>query len=353
MTLWPRIARAADIAFHGAVALGFLACGVTLFRGGGATEGQVISIGLNWVPETEHCGFFEAQAGGLYKAAGLKVEIVNGGPDVNLPLLVGSGRLDLALGTSFTTLNMQANKVDAITVAAYFQKDPQTLVAHAGQGVTRFEDLRHRPIMVGKFARAEFWQFLKATQGFTDDQLRPYDAAPSAFLADKNAVTQGYATQDGVQLGVHMPEGMVSYLIADHGFDNYSQTIFGMRGWVEGHKDEVRRFVAATAEGYRRCTYNAPRPQDDTTAMPEIMRRNPEHGVPLYHFKQRQMRDLGFIGGGDAARQGIGTMSDARWEHFFHTMVQAGLYRPDLDWRRAYSLDYLPKDPVLPPKVAP
>src|SRR5207253_1609022 len=106
-----------------------------------------IVVGLNWVPETEHCGFFQAQEAGLYKKAGLDVEIVNGGPDVNLPLLVGSGRMNLGLGTSFTTLNMVNNGIDAVTVASFFQKDPQTLIVHAGQGINRIEDMKGRPIM--------------------------------------------------------------------------------------------------------------------------------------------------------------------------------------------------------------
>ena len=61
-----------------------------------------------------------------------------GGPAANNPLLIAAGKLDLAMGSSFTTLNMQNSGVDGMTVAAYFQKDPQTLVAHADQGVTRW-----------------------------------------------------------------------------------------------------------------------------------------------------------------------------------------------------------------------
>ena len=338
----------ADIAFHGGITLAFLACAVTLFWDRSAAAPDRITVGLNWIPETEHCGLFQAEAAGLYRKAGLDVEIVNGGPDVNLPLLVSSGRLDLALGTSFTTLNMQARGIDALSIASFFQKDPQTLVAHAGSGISTFDDLHHRPIMVGNLAREEFWQFLKARFGFTDDQLRPYDSNPSAFLADRSAIAQGYVTQDAVLMGSHMPEGMVSFLLADYGFDNYTQAIFGMRRWIEDHHEEVRRFIEATAQGYRDCTYG-----DVRVAMPAVLARNPEHGVPLYYFKQRQMRDLGLVGGGDAAQLGIGAMTQARWGHFFHTMVAAGLYPKNLDWHRAFTLEFLDSaHRVMPPKPA-
>jgi len=335
-SLWKRILLILDAAFYGAIAaLGLAAAAVTLFHGAGRAAPDKIRVALNWVPETEHCGFFQAEAAGLYRKAGLNVEIQSGGPDVNMPLLVGSGRVELGLGTSFTTLNMINSGIDAETIAAYFQKDPQTLVAHAGQGVQTFEDLKHRPIMVGNFARQEFWLFLKQKYAFTDDQLRPYDYNPAAFLADPRAVAQGYATQDGMLLGSRMKEPLVSFLLADYGFDNYSQTVFGMRRWIDAHPDEVRRFVRATAEGYRQCVEG-----EAPGAMRLVLARNPEHGEPLYHFKRKMMRQLGMVTGGDAARLGVGAMTDARWKHFFETMVAAGVYPASLDYRRAYTLKF-------------
>ena len=338
------LGRSLGAVFHGSVALSFLLCAAWLFRPEPSGAADQITIGLDWLPETEHCGFFQAEAEGLYRKAGLNVRIVAGGPDINLPLLVGSGRIDLALGTSFTTLNMVRDGIDGVTVASFFQKDPQMLVAHGGAGVTTLGSMRGHPIMVGNLARQEFWQFLKANYGFTDDQLAPYNDNPAAFLTDRNAIEQGYVTQDGLRLGSRMPEGMVSFLLADYGFDNYSSTLFGMRPWIAAHSDQLRRLVQATAQGFKECTYG-----DARIAMKPILALNPEHGEQLYRYKQRQMRNLGLVGGGDAARLGVGAMTDARWHHFYDTMVAAGLYPRGMNWHRAYTLDFIrPADRVLP-----
>src|SRR4051812_31235769 len=93
------------------------------------------SFGLNWLPEAEHCGFFQAKATGLYEKAGLDVELRPGGPDINVPNLVAGGAIDIGMGSSFTTLNSIKEGVPMKTVAAFLQKDPQTLVAHAGEGI--------------------------------------------------------------------------------------------------------------------------------------------------------------------------------------------------------------------------
>ena len=50
-----------------------------------AWAAEKIRFGLNWLPEGEHCGFFQAKAAGLYEKAGLEVELKGGGPDVNVP----------------------------------------------------------------------------------------------------------------------------------------------------------------------------------------------------------------------------------------------------------------------------
>ena len=42
-----------------------------------------ITFGTDWRAEAEHGGYYQAQAEGLYQAAGLEVTIRQGGPQVN------------------------------------------------------------------------------------------------------------------------------------------------------------------------------------------------------------------------------------------------------------------------------
>lgn len=295
-----------------------------------------VSFGLNWVPEAEHCGFFQAKAAGLYERAGLDVELRPGNPNVNMPLLVASGELDMGMGSSFTTLNLVAKGIKARTVAAFFQKDPQTLVAHAGQGVARLEDLKGRPIMVGGFSRNEFWQFLKARYGFTDEQLRPFAYSAAPFLADKRAVQQGYITEDAALLGKALPEPPVSILLADYGYDNYATSIFATEAFIAAKPKLVRAFVEASRKGWEACMAG-----DYQPAMRAVLALVPTGGEDLFRFKMDQMKRRGLVDGGDAARLGLGAMTDARWRSFFDVMTQAGLYPASLDVRQAYTLDFL------------
>lgn len=312
--------------------------GLAALTFGPAAAATKIVFGLNWLAEGEHCGFYQAKATGLYDAAGLDVTLEPGGPDRNIPILAAAGSVDLGMGSSFTTLNMLKEGVAAETIAAFFQKDPQTLVAHAGQGVKTLEDLKGRPIMIAKFSQFEFWQFLTAKYGFTDEQVRPYTYSSAPFLADPKAVQQGYITEDALLLGKELPEPPVSVLLADYGYQNYATTVFGTTAWIEAHKDAVKAFLKATAEGYKQCLDGNYEP-----AMKAVMEANPDHTEELFHFKLQQMKDRGLVLSGDAEAHGIGAMTDARWKDFFDLMVEAGVYTGDLDYKAAYSLDYLPE----------
>lgn len=296
----------------------------------GATD---ISFNLNWLPQGEHCGFFQAEAAGLYADRGLDVEILTGGPEVNVNLLVAGGRVNLGMGSSFTALNMAANDIDAVTIAAFFQKDPQTLVAHPGQGIETLEDLLDRDIMVANFSRQEFWQFLVAEHGFSDDQLQPYAYSAAPFLADVTAVQQGYVTEDVFLLGAQMEDPPVTLLLADYGFANYATTVFGMRAWIDDNREAVEAFLEATAEGYDQCLTG-----DPTPAKQAIMEANPEHSAALFDFKLAQMKEMNLVTGEEDLP--VGAMSADRWTRFTDTMITAGLYPDTLDPATVYDLSF-------------
>lgn len=314
----------------------------TLAIGGALLAGAVparaldkVVFGLNWVPEGEHCGFFQARERGFYKDAGLDVDLRPGNPNMNIPLLVASGELDMAMGSSFTSLNLVKSGVPARTVAAFFQKDPQTLVVHPGQGVSTLADLKGKPIMVAQVSRGEFWQFLKVKHGFTDDQLRPFAYSAAPFLADKKAVQQGYITEDALLLGKVLPEPPVSILLADYGFDNYATTVFATDAYLKGHEKIVGAFIDATRRGYEDCIRG-----DPTPAMKAITTLNTGEDEALFKFKLAQMKARGLVDGGDAQTLGVGAMTDKRWADFFDVMATSGVYPKTMDVKAAYTLQF-------------
>jgi NitT/TauT family transport system substrate-binding protein len=55
------------------------------------------------------------------------------------------------------------------------------------------------------------------------------------------------------------------------------------------------------------------------------------------------MKEYGIVDSGDAKTLGIGAMTDARMKDFFDEMVRAGVVKAQLDYRKAYTLQFVDK----------
>jgi NitT/TauT family transport system substrate-binding protein len=298
-----------------------------------------VVFGTNWFAQAEHGGFYQAVAEGLYRRAGLDVEIRMGGPQVNGMQLLLAGQLDLFMGFDIQVLEARDQGLPVVTLAASFQKDPAVLIAHPD--VHRIEELKGRPIFISAASNTTFWPWLRGAYGFADDQKRPYSFSVQPFLVDKRSATQGYVTSEpwSVEKGGVKP---TVFLLADLGYPPYAQTIVATDAWLARNADVARRFVQATAEGYRSYLAN-PGPANAL-----IRKANPQMEEGLLQYGLARMREYGLVTGGDAARGGIMTMTDARWKQTIDFLVGAGLLKTSTEARRAYTLDIVNRVKVLP-----
>jgi NitT/TauT family transport system substrate-binding protein len=305
-------------------------------RGGVAADLQTVRFGTDWKAEAEHGGYYEAIATGIYKRYGLDVKLQQGGPQVNHAQLLAAGRLDFNIATnSFVSLNFVQQNIPMVAVAAMFQKDPSVLIAHPGQGDDSFAALRGKPIMIGSDTRIGSWIFLKWKFGYTDAQIRPYTFSVAPFLANPQAIQQGYLSSEPFtieQAGVKP----VVLLIADAGYSSYSSLVETSDTLVRDNPDLVRRFVDASIEGWYGYLYGDPAPANAL-----IKRDNPEMTDALLAYGITKLKEYGIVDSGDAKKYGIGAMTEARWRDFFDTMSGAGVYPKDMDYQKAFTLRFV------------
>jgi NitT/TauT family transport system substrate-binding protein len=230
------------------------------------------------------------------------------------------------------------NNIPTVEVAAMFQKDPQVLIAHPDQGIDKFEDLKKLTLFISKEGLATYYQWLKADYGFRDDQVKPYTFNPQPFLADKRSAMQGYVTSEPFaieQQGKFKPK---IFLLADQGFSAYSTLVETRRDLVDKKPDLVQRFVDASIIGWYNYIYG-----DNRAANALIKSQNPEMTDALLAYSVAKMKEYGIVDSGDAKTLGIGAMTEARMKDFFDKMVRAGVAKANLDYRKAYTLQFVNK----------
>jgi len=58
-------------------------------------------------------------------------------------------------------------------------------------------------------------------------------------------------------------------------------------------------------------------------------------------YALQRIKDLNAFDSGDAARLGAGVMTDARWKQTYEFMVAAKLLKPETDWKKAYTTQFV------------
>ncbi|MCW4116737.1 ABC transporter substrate-binding protein [Aurantimonas sp. MSK8Z-1] len=299
-----------------------------------------VTFGTNWLAQAEHGGFYQAVADGTYKKYGLDVTIRQGGPQAANRNLLIAGQIDFYMGGTLGAFDAVKQGVPLVTVAAIFQKDPQVLMAHPDQGIDSFADLAKLPtIFMGKEGFITYFSWMKANyDGFSDEQFKPYQFNPAPFIADPKSAQQGFATSEPFEVERQAGWAPKVFLLADQGYAPYATTIETQTKMVEEHPDVVQRFVDASIEGWYNYLYG-----DHAAADALIKQDNPEMSDDQMAFSLAKMKEYGIVVSGAAEDKGIGCMTDQRYKDFFDTMTKIGVVDPSLDYKTAYTLQFVCK----------
>ena len=297
----------------------------------------------NWFAQAEHGGYYQALASGLYKKEGLDVTIRMGGPQVNGMQLLAAGQVDCFMGYDVQTMKAWENGINAVTVAASFQKDPQVLIGHPGV-VNKMEDLKGKTILISSAANTSYWPWLKGAYGLQDSQVRPYTFNIQPFIADKNIVQQGYLSSEPYAIEKEAKFKPNVFLLADHGWPPYATTIVCMEKTVRERPKAVAAFVKATMEGWKSYLKGDPAPANAL-----IKKDNPNMTDDKIAVGIRLLNEQGIVFGGDVGKLGVGIITDERMKKTYDLMVAMKLLDPaKVDLKKTYTTQFVRDLKVMP-----
>jgi NitT/TauT family transport system substrate-binding protein len=298
-----------------------------------------ITFLTSWYAQAEHGGFYQALATGLYKKHGLDVTIRMGGPQVNGMQLMMAGQADMHMGYDFQVLKSIEGGLTPVTVATSFQHDLQGLMTH--DDVKGLGDLKGKTILVATAGRSSWWPWMKQKYGYTEEQTRPYTFNLQPFFGDRNLAQQAYMSSEPFQAERAGVKARF-FLFAHDGFPPYGTTIVATQKIVKERPDVVQRFVRASMEGWKSYVANP------AAANELIKKDNPNMKDDQLAYALAKLKEQNLITGGDAAKMGIGVMTDERWKKTHEYMVSAGLLAPNVDVRQAYTTQFVKDLKVMP-----
>lgn len=273
-----------------------------------------VRMHLDWHPQTEYGGYYQALARGFYTQAGLAVDIVSGGPGVPFKETVALQRAEIGCTDGNDVIVAISRGVPLVIVAAEMQRNPQGILFHQEHPLADFKDLQGRLFMAGP--QSAWVEYLKRHFGITFDQV-PLTADLTSFLADKSMVRQCFVTQEpffarknGAEVG--------TLLIADSGYAPY-RVIYTSREYLAQKPQVVRAFVAASLRGFEDLVQGDPQP-----AFAALQKANALMTPEVMQFSLEAMKSLRLVQGSPERGERTGQITRERIQQQIDTLAALG-----------------------------
>ena len=299
-----------------------------------------VTFATNWLAQAEHGGYYQAVADGTYAACGLDLTIMQGGPQVSGRPLLLAGKIDFYMGGNMLqAFSAVQEGIPLRVVAADFQKEPQILMSHPGQGLDAFADLKNaEQYIIGDEGAQTYLLWLEGEYGFDASKRVPYTFNPAPFAANPKSIQQGYVTSEPFAVEKEGGFKPNAFLLADYGFSTYATTVETMQDTIDKRPELVKCFVDGSAKGWYNYLYG-----DNKAANEAIKKDNPDITDEQIAFTIKQLKDYGIVDSGDTEKLGIGAMTDERMADFYAKMVKAKVLPDGIDIKKAYTLDFVNK----------
>jgi NitT/TauT family transport system substrate-binding protein len=275
-----------------------------------SSTGDTVAIQLNWYPEAEHGGIYQAFADGTYLESELDVDIRPGGRATPVAPELELGRVQFAMANADDVVVFRRQGMDIVAVLAAVQNSPRCILVREDSGVTSFDQLAGMTLQ--RQAGRLFLEFMRARGILDQVQEVPYHGSVSSLIGDPKIAIQAYSFAEPLlaeQQGVKVRTLMVS----DLGWNPYSSVLLTTGELIKTKPDLVRRFVQATRRGWQNYLTD---PGKGNAAILDANR----HGMTAeaLQFGSKELRILAMPGG--MPIESVGMMTAPRWQTLVEQM---------------------------------
>jgi putative hydroxymethylpyrimidine transport system substrate-binding protein len=257
-----------------ALALALSACGEKKesVTSSGATESMTVM--LDWFPNADHVGLYQAVANGDFEKAGLNVHIqVPSDPALPLKLLQ-AGKTDVAISYEPEVMLARDKGQALVSVAAIVQEPLTSIVSIGSKHIRTAADLRGKRVGdAGIPYQHAFLTTILSRAHVPTGSVKETNVGSNlipAMLSGRVGATLGsYWNYEAIQLQrMHKhPKVIRMDRVGVPAYDEL--VVVARKSTIVDHPDELRRFVQALARGYEAVR------SDPSAAVDNLVKANP------------------------------------------------------------------------------
>ena len=235
---------------------------------------QNVSLMLDWFPNADHVGIYQALSAGDFSQAGLDVHVhVPSDPASPLQLLA-AGKVDFAISYEPQLLLARDQGEPLVSVAALVQEPLTSIVSIGSKHITTPAQLRGKRVGdAGIPYQHAYLTTIMQHAGLPPGSVKEINVGDNlvpAMLSGRVDATLGaYWNYEAIQLQeLHKHPNVIRMNAV--GVPTYDELVLVVRtGMLDEHMDIVRRFVQALARGYEAARRNP------TAAVANLVAANP------------------------------------------------------------------------------
>ena len=329
--------RAAELLLAALTLFALPACGGE--TGEGLTE---VTLCLDWTPNTNHTGFYAAEALGYFEEAGLSVRIVQP-PEDGATVACAAGQVEFAITAQDTLAAALAREkpLEVTAVAALIQHNTSGILSRAGEGL-------HTPAGLGgktyatwnsPIELAMIEQVVEADGG----DFSAVNLIPNAIVDEAGALREHQTDAVWVFYGWSGVSAELSGLDFDYFafadldpvMDYYTPVLIASDAFLAEQPEAARAFLAAAARGYE---YAIAHPEEAAALLIEGDTTGSLKGSEeLVLASQRWLAERY-----KAEEPRWGYIDPARWNAFYRWLNENELVERPIPDGTGFSNDYLP-----------
>ncbi|MCC7351997.1 MAG: ABC transporter substrate-binding protein [Phycisphaerales bacterium] len=277
-----------------------------------STGGQTpVKLILNWKPEPEFGGFYEARDKGLYKNHGLNVTIESAPEHVTQ--LVAAGKTQFGIMAADEIVTARSQGIDIVALFAVYQTNPQGIMTHASRGLKEIGDVLRNPGTLAVQPGLAYVNYLEKKYAPVRVQVVPYDYSIVRFMASPDFSQQCFITAEPLAAKKQGADPRV-FLIADSGFNPYAGIVVTRGDYLKNNRKTVENFIAATRDGWQNYL------DDPMAANATMGQLNKEMDARTFADAAEAQKPL--IETDETREHGLGTMSNERWQTLIGQLQQ-------------------------------
>jgi putative hydroxymethylpyrimidine transport system substrate-binding protein len=286
---------------------------------GGSTE--QFDLALDWFPNADHAGLYQALDDGDFEDAGLEVD-PQIPSDPSAPIKqVAAGRADLAISYQPEVLLARDEGLDVVAVGALVREPLTSLVSLGGQGIADARGLEGKRVATAGIPyQAAYLRAILEEAGLNEDDVDQVDVGLnllSPLIAGKVDATLGlFWNVEGVELQQRGDDPTI-VPVDELGIPTYDELVLVANGErVAEDPEAIRLFLAALERGTHAAA------EDPAAATQALVRANQDLDPKL---TRAQVADTLPVLLPREASEPYALMDPERWREFAGFMVDADL----------------------------